>query len=267
MTETLCPSCRSASPDNLLCKRCTDRLLGDLHQLAQLWPELQVTYRRQSQSGEDKTTRAHDIPMPYDHDAATVRDSVVNTIGTWIRTLSLGEKDLDDLGDTVQAWCQWLSRRIERIRGHEAADEIVDQIHYCLGIVKHAIDPVSDAIYCGECTICGKRLYAMPEADKAVCRQCAWIGVDSTLPVPPPRADAWKKAEAKLLTRAQVIEALTYNGFEVKAPTFRSWVHRDRLQAQGYQRNGAPLYLLGDAMGLARALALVPDQSKETMAG
>lgn len=261
--QPTCPACGDPQHDGLLCAKCTTQLRRDLEQLPALWAELPTTYLRQSATGDEHGSRSHDAPLQYDVGAATVRDSVANTISTWIRELSFG--DDTNLAPNIGAWCRWLTDRTERIRGHMSAAQIVDELHYAANIIRQAVDPHSDAIYCGNCPICDKRVYAPPDADTALCRWCWIAGDQSTLPVPARQAGAWKAAEDRLVTRSQVFEALTFNGVPVPNTTFRSWIHRGQLQARRYQRNGTPLYRFGDALLLARAAALMPDQSKDTL--
>ena len=249
--EPKCPSCGSRVPDWLLCTSCTTRLLTDLSNLPIWWAELSTTYLGQAQHGGSEDGRGSgENPLPYSYNATVVRDSVINTLTTWIRELDLG--DTANLGQNMRAWCRWLSDRINRIRGHAAAAELVDEIHYAVGIVRAAVDRPGESVYCGKCPVCEKEMRANPEADKATCRSCEMAGIESTLPVPSRQADAWKLAEDKMITRAQVVEAFEYYGLKVPASTFRWWIHTTRLVAKAYAPNEVPLYLLRDALELAR---------------
>jgi len=249
-----CPSCTRPTPDGLVCQSCIERLRADLTALPGYWAELPTTIHRQAQTGDGSGGKAHEAPLPFDLTAATVRDSVINTIGTWVRELSFG--DDTNLAPTMRAWCRWLLDRTQRIRGHLAAEEIIDEIHYAVSIVRQVIDRPGDSILCATCEVCGKDIRASPDAAEAVCRWC-WIGGrENSYPVPARRADAWKEAESRLVTRAQVLEALVYYQIEVKPPTFRSWIHREMLKPQGYRSNGTPLYLLGAVLKLARSTDL-----------
>ena len=276
-----CPVCTRESPDNLLCHTCTSAFEADLTpvpaatgqvtDIPTLWSELATTYQRQAQTGDGNGRRADaEVPLPFSVTAATVRDSVANTISTWIRDLQQPKEPAPE--PTMKAWCAWLLERVSRIRGHEAVEQIVDEIHYAASILRSAVDRPGETTYCGKCEVCGKELRANPDAEKVTCRWC-WIGGDErTYPVPKKLANMWEHADEARLTRAQILEALVYNGVPVNAATFRSWIHRGPRGGLGltpveHRHNGTPLYRLGDALALARAAALVPDQSKETLVG
>ena len=254
-----CPACTRRSDDGLLCTSCTDRLKEDLTLLPIYMAELSTTYLRQAHTGDGSGGKTHEEPLPYNHDAATVRDSVINTVGTWIRELSLG--DDVDLAPNIRAWCRWLHDRAQRMRGHVAAEEICDEIHYAVGIVRAAIDRAAESTYCGKCDVCSKDLHASPDAPHAVCRYCYIGGRENSYPIPGRRANDWKLAADKLLTRAQVLEALIYLRLEVNAATFRSWIHRGALKPEDYQKNGAPLYRLRTVQDLANQVRVSVDRT------
>lgn len=243
-----CPSCLSDTPDGLLCATCVGKLKRALHDLPWLMDELRTTLARQSQAGTGNGGRGESA-LPYDWNAGHVREDVGNTLTTWVRELDMG--DTADLRSTTRALCKWLTDRMERIRGHAAASEILDEITYQVGDVRRAIDRASDLVFCGSCPVCGRDMLAHEDAAEAVCRYCAWAGIESVLPVQPMRADMWARAEDELLPRRLIVQAFPVYGVEVKPSTFRTWIAKGRLRPQG-ERNGAPLYPLRRALELAR---------------
>lgn len=231
--------------------------------------ELLITRVRLSQAGTGNGSCGADRALPYDWDASHVREDVGNTLTTWVRELDMGDLWVEEQGcwcapyrpcqgwrriplpNTTRALCGWLLRRIERIRGHGAADELLDEICYQVDDVRRAIDNPPPLAYCGRCGICGREMYARQDDEQAVCRYCERVGIESVLPAQPMRADMWRRVEVMDLPRRLILQALPLYGREVNPATFRGWIWRGRLRPAG-AANGAPLYSLRRALDLAR---------------
>jgi hypothetical protein len=217
--------------------------------------DLRVTLTRQAQTGTGNGGRGADSALPYDWNASHVRADVGNTLSTWIRELDFG--DTRDLAGNIRAWCHWLADRVERIRGHAAAEQILDEITYQVSDVRRAIDAHAETIYCGTCDICGKDLYAPREAAEAVCRWCVWAGLDARYPVESRRAGMLEQAKAKHLPRGDILRAIpSLYRLQVNAATFRTWIHRGQLRPVETTADGVPLYRVGDVVALAEQTAL-----------
>jgi len=249
MTAKTCPACGDPEHDGLICRLCIGDLRHDLHALPDLMRELATTITRQSQSGGDGARKGREEPLPYDWSAAHTRDDVVNTVGTWIRVLDLG--DTVSLGVTMTAWCGWLVERTERIRSHVAGAELVDELRYSVQQVRIAIDTPPPSAFYGRCEICGRDLLGRPDATEVTCRYCERGGVSATYDAASRRRGLWQTAPEQLVTRRTALDALPTWGLIVAPATFRSWLHRGALIAE-QQHDGRVVYRLGDVLELAR---------------
>ena len=253
--EPKCPSCGSRVPDWLLCRSCTDRLERDLTALPELMRELRTTYTRQSQAGTGNGGKGAETALVFDENAATVQDEVINTIGTWIREMDLG--DTQNLAPNMRAWCRWLLDRINRIRGHAAGGELVDEIADCVKRVKRAIDRPADRLYCGKCDVCQADMWARQGEDDIICQTCknALPSVVSSYSVDVRRSAMLAAAADSLATRSEILTAVPgMYGVPINGDTFQTWVKRGRLADKG-TRDGQKIYRLGDALDLARDVA------------
>jgi hypothetical protein len=249
-----CPSCGRKVPDWLLCTSCTRILEGNLKALPELMRELRTTYTRQSQAGTGNGGKGAETALVFDENAATIQDEVINAIGTWIRELSMGD---DNVASNMRAWCNWLTDRINRIRGHAAASEIADEIADCVKRVRRAIDRPADRLYCGKCDICQTGLWAKASDDVVTCQSCAGMvpPVVNSVLVTARRSAMLEQATESLATRAEILTAVPgMYGVPINGDTFQSWVKRGRLISVG-TRDGQATYRLGSALDLARETA------------
>lgn len=255
-----CPRCRAEQVDGLLCKACAGQLWLALLDLPQWLHELDLTLARQDRTGT--SGKATGVPMPIRDQALRVRDYVRNQLATWVRELDLG--DAHGLADNPRARCGWLAARIERIRIHPAADECADEVLYCRQIIEHAVDARPERDLAGYCPVCAHAMYAPRDADTVTCRDCKRAGIDASYETAVTRgALAQRRLELRgkrrdmLVTRATALAAVAHMGRPVQPATFRKWVQRGRegepggILQLGVDRDGKPLYRLGDVMDRA----------------
>lgn len=266
-----CPVCGSDTVDGLPCGRCTKQLRDALAELPDLLDELVTTATRQAVVGQGGG-KSSDDPLPFDWASSDQHWAIRNTLLTWVRELELG-----DLGEWVEGcwckpyrpcrgrrwvplandpaeWCRWLARRVERIRGHGEAAMMIDEITYCAQAARSAVDLPTDGAYCGTCDICDRPLYAKLDALEVECRHCTWAGIDAVYPVKDRRDDMVSRAEgAAVLTKAEILDVAPAYRLTINPSTFRTWTSRRQLEPKG-ERMGVPLYRLGDALDLARAV-------------
>lgn len=252
MSETPCPACGNPSPDGLLCRLCTNRLKADLAALPELLRELDVTVTRQARIGsgaaKDRT------PLPVNLAASDTAWAVRNTLLTWVRTIEIG--DADGLPDKPGAWCNWLGRRIERIRGHDEAGMLADEIGYCVVSIRQVVDLPPDLLYCGQCPTCGRDLMAKPGAKVVTCKRCERAGITTVeVDVEVTRrlmlTAAQRDGEARLLTLSELIEHIdVFHGYRLNPDTVRQWVKRGRLM-----RRPGGLYDVTEVVDLVRDAA------------
>lgn len=219
-----CPACKDLSADGLLCRRCTTRCRKDLEKLPELWWELEITQTRQSQAGTGVGGRGATSPLPFDGRASDARDSISNTISTWVRELDMG--DTEHLASNFRAWCRWLGDRIQRIRGHVAAGEIADELSRCVALARRVIDPHGGAAFAGPCEVCGGDIYGPRGGQRGTCRKCGLVVDDLEMRwarIAVQAEDAWVDKRTML---AAVPSAY---GVELSDTRFRKWTSRGKL--------------------------------------
>lgn len=257
MNDGKCPKCDRASSDWTLCNRCVGHMSNDLEAIPDLLRELAITYTRQDQAGTGNGGAGAEKGLPFDGRASSVRSEVVNTLGTWIRDLDHG--DTTDLEHTPEAWCRWLGQRINRIRGHQACDEIAKDIQRCARSIRSVIDQPAARLWCGHCPICETDLYARPGQDVVTCNRCAEIlppghvlpeyGVAETRE--PMISELWDS----LATAHELVDAVP-RAFNVKIrdKDVERWIKHGRLVEQG-RRGRWATYHIGTTVTLAREQA------------
>lgn len=257
--ETQCPKCGALQADVLLCTPCTDKLVAQLRSLPGLLHELHVTLTRQARMGAGGAGgKGKERPLPFNVNASEVGDTARMTLSTWVRELDMG--DTEYLGDNPRAWALWLADRIERIRGHEAAAEIADEVDYLTRTIRAAIDRPADLEFYGKCGVCEADLYAPHGSVEGYCRKCKVEGVTTTYDPAANRAEIQSQAEHHWGTVAECARVLSVFGLEVEVKTIRNWatVNRHgnvRLVSTGVNMKGLALYRIGDVMDLAQERA------------
>lgn len=268
MTEIPCPICLGPTPDGLLCRVETARLVADLKSLPGLMAEMRTDLTRQSRKGSGG--RGSGTPLVFGFDAAWTRDAVVGTIASWIRELA--ELHNEDLytevkvpcvcrppwkltskscpgahtriefipGDTMDSWCSWLIHRINRIRGHQAVEQIVDELTDAVRSVRQAIDRPADREYVCLCPICGKGVYGPAGAHddtEVTCRECRRIAPRDdngrlladlgAFHVGDERIRRHQALRDSVLPERDVLTAVAaLRGEPLSPKTFRNWVNR-----------------------------------------
>jgi hypothetical protein len=221
---------------------CIAPLRRALAELPELMRELRCNLTRQNQAGSGNGGRGRETPLPYDVNSSEVYFCVTNTVAAWIRELDAG--DLNDINaDTMTAWCRWLLKRIPRIRGHQDAAQLMDEILYAHRIIRPTIDRPPDREYVCPCVICGHGVYATPGAVWVACQRCTEVAErdeDGRVTGYVPEytvADAHLNRLAvlrdQMLTEQDVLTAVeVLRKQTVPAKTLRSWINRGRLPAR-----------------------------------
>lgn len=247
------PNCCRPSWDGLVCTPCAEQLRHDLQRLPADLRELDIKLTKLGVTGDSDARPSQSAPLPYDAAASEVAWCVRNTLSTWVRELDLG--DTIGLANSPRAWCRWLHDRVERIRGHAAGGEIVDELRYLCSQVRRAIDLPPDLALVGSCDQCGNHLYALIDDTAVTCRHCSRAGIDVTYDVASTRMALASRVEGEQVTREVALAVIARAwGIPVRQATFRQWVHRERIQAVSASRDGRPLYRVGDVLDLARKL-------------
>lgn len=273
VSQMICPVCEQPESEGLLCKDCARKLVRDLTDLPELMRALDDVLTRQAQTGTGNGKRkSSSTPLPFDQSASITRESVVNTITTWVRELDLGDVKVRTpqctcrvplapcqgyvmvpVPPNFRALCGWLCQRIVRIRMHPAVVEIYDELTYMVADVRRTVDVPGPRTFYGKCEVCERDIYGRSDAAEVVCRYCEMAGVAVVYPAASRRTGLWAAAEDHLVTSRVVMTALPVYGLPTSPATFRSWLHRGMLlPKQDPKRPGAMLYRLGDALALAR---------------
>ncbi len=253
-----CPVCH-AEGDWLMCGVCSQKLVAQLRALPGLLHELHVTLTRQARMGSGGAGgKGKERPLPFNVNASEVSDEARMTLSTWVRELDFG--DTEHLANNPRAWALWLADRIERIRGHEAAEEIADTIDYLTRQIRMAIDRPADQEFYGKCAVCEADLYAPHGSVEGYCRRCKAEGVTTTYDPAANRASIQSQAEHHWGTVAECTRVLAAFGLEVEVKTIRNWATVNRhgniqLEQRGVNKLGLAVYRIGDVMDLARARA------------
>ena len=259
MSDLVCPRCRRASADGLLCRDCLAHGRDQLRKIARHWNDVYVR-----KTGSGGTSRGYASRVPVTDGQTKVLAYVRNQLSTWVRELDLGDagewvaecrcepyracpghRRWIPLAGDPATWALWLAARTQRIASHAAGDEAIDEFDYCAGLVIRAINPRHTLTGCGKCPVCGSDVFAVDDDPVGVCRRCAEAGVESTLHRLSQRGDLWARVPDRPLPRRLLIEALPMFGLRVKPSTFRQWVFQERLKPVG-EENGAPLYRVSD---------------------
>lgn len=227
------------------CGTCTGRLLNDLNALPGLLDDLDDTITRQVRIGDRAGKRTDDTPLPVNLVASEVMDVARSTLLAWVLTIEDG--DVGGLADDPRAWCRWLVDRIERIRRHEEAVTLADEIAAARHMVRRAVDLPVERQYLGVCEACGTDLYAAKGSSSVMCGRCQRLTGDAPdIDVEARRSQISASMVDMLAPKSEVLGYVRWQlGVEIPDGTFRSWISRGALQAH------AGRYRIGDVIRLA----------------
>lgn len=284
MTQLYCPrpECDEPVADGLLCARDTSRLRHALRELPTAFKDLDLTETRQSKTGEGK--RGRETPLPFDVDAAAAREAVIGTVASWIRDLAETHgEDLDHRqlichghacvtvvswapGRTMRDWCDWLTKRMHRIRAHPAVEQLWDELMDCRRLIDREVDRPADQTYLCACALCGSPVFGPEHQDEVECRACALVvgkGDDGEpLGYIPVYSRTEEKQRSKDALHAEHVPATDLrtairhvSGIWVNRKTLHSWITRGRLLAVVW-RGDVPLYSVADAVKRANEIPI-----------
>lgn len=265
-----CDACtRPVADQAYLCAACSDELEQAVAEIPGLWDELQTTITRQAKTGGGVGSRSAEKPVPFHVEASAAAGVVADTVGAWAREFT----DRPVIGPTCPDRCAhgsctairvlrqpagvpgmaWrLLAAVGRIRHDRQAAAAHDELVHCQKLIRWTIDRAPDRWYAGRCGLpddkeqCPGELYAVAGAKYVRCPVC---GTDYYV------ADrrAWLLAAAQdaLLTAAELSRALPNLLDQQLSPgTIRSWASRGQLAAHATDREGRPLYRVGDVVDL-----------------
>lgn len=156
--------------------------------------------------------------------------------------------------NSLQALGAWLVEQVEWMRHHPGGADLIEELTYCMRAGLRAIDNPGKRLLIGACdaTIadeqgmsveCGAQLYAREYDVEIECTTCGTVHQTR---------DTWDRMLAKsenlLLTRTEIVHALSGFGVTVTANQLQGLTRRGRLIARGMSsgRPPRPMYRLGD---------------------
>lgn len=161
LTDCALPACDRPVSDAWVCAPCAATIAGRLKAAAELWPDLLATCAGQARMGEPgPRARGHAPPQPIrpglgdpadDHQvgpptglpfgwtATNVRDSVRNTVTTWVRHI-VAERPTGMLLGSTPTLLRWLAGQCEWLRHQRYGPEALDELDDAAGMVAPAVD-------------------------------------------------------------------------------------------------------------------------------
>ena len=146
--------------------------------------------------------------------------------------------------DTVPAMAAWLAQRMDRIRQHEAAAQIVAGVTGAVRAAQRAIDRPPSRVYGGPCPQCGADLLGQPGEPTVTCPGCG-TGYNLATRRAVMEGQLRIRLADTLGTPDWCTTAASACGLHVTAAIIRVWASRRRLA----QRPGG-LYRFGDIAAL-----------------
>lgn len=249
-----CQLCaRPSGDDAYACTACADTLAAALKEITGeglphgLAEDLDIALAKQgTKPARDGSghTKASEAPMPMDVRASEAAGVLRSTLVTWVRLIH-GEGSKRPLpADTLPAMAGWLLPITGWLRHADYGPEAIDEITAAVKQAKKAVDTPPSLAYVGPCE-CGAAVYTKTGSPIGTCRECG-----TTWGVQEQREWLRKAAEDQLMTAAAIARATSRSGALVSPSTIRSWKVRGRIAPHGTDKDGYPLYRLGDALNL-----------------
>jgi hypothetical protein len=252
-----------------VCSDCAAKLAGDLGDVPGLERELELTRTRQVRiTGLARVPRPRpsedeeESPLPFDERVAAVFDALRNALSTTVRLIDDGLTEpllgpahfnckhrscglimLNYPANTMAAMAAWLLCRMEAIRHHEAAPEIVDDVRQAVRRARQVIDRPADLMFAGPCDQCGHDLYARPESAEITCQPCQLV-----YDVKDRREWLLASAEDHLATASEIAGFLSAFHDDVSPGRIAKWGERGRITERGVNSHGRKMYRVGDVL-------------------
>ena len=269
MTPT-CVRCEREMPDQAYaCRSCADRAERHLAELVDMTPAARDVAHGQSRRGTGGGSSGKPgSRLPIDLRSSARLDAVQVQLVGWARHIC-AERGLPLPGagcadDLVVELAGWLPGHLEWMRHRAEVDEFLTDVDACARVVRGIARGPVDQRYLGPCGAlilpesdqegsevgrdtpeCSGDVYGPQGGSTGSCRTCgARVSQDERR--------AWLDEQTRdRAYRASEIE----DAHKVKAHTIRMWAARGIIAEHGRDRLGRPLYLLGEVLDLAAAMA------------
>lgn len=250
MADCALPACRRTVSDAWVCAPCAATIAGRLQAAAELWPDLLTTCAGQARMGEPgPRARGHAPPQPIrpglgdpaeDHQggpptglpfgwtASDVRDSVRNTVTTWVRHI-VAERPTGMLLGTTPTLLRWLAGQCEWLRHQPYGAEALDELDDAVGMVAPAVDrpAMRTRVAVGPCpeVDCAGQVTALVPArlDIPAVMRCDGCGSEWG-------AQQWARVGRRIMARMEMMGGMTLVEF------LRARLDEDERQVEGSGR-------------------------------
>jgi hypothetical protein len=272
VTGTECVRCGRPTPDGYADVHCRDLirrdLLGDDSRddrpgLVDTAPAARDIAQGQSRGGgEGGASGKPESRLPLDLAVTAKLDAVQGEMTTWARHVA-EERYSGPQGhvgeDPIVVAARYLAANVEWLRHRPEVDEAYAAIELCARVVRGIVRGPAAQRFLGPCGAhwtewnpdgtpldagyCEGDVYARDGAASGRCRTCG-AEVDTA------ERQAWLDAEvrSRAFRAAHIAEA-----YGIRPNTIRKWAERGKLTAHGTDRDGRPLYNVGDVLDLAVA--------------
>jgi hypothetical protein len=276
MSAPTCVRCGRPMADTAyVCPAETARAAEQLRQIADMTAAARDVAHGFSRHGGGAASGKPGSRLPLDLTATSKLDAVQNELTTWMRHIA-AERGVEIPARTINApaeiiveAAEWLQGHLEWLRHRQEVSEALSGIAAAARVVAGIARGPGSQKYLGPCgatlcSLCGlvehghvcegdipvwdcegdiyARVYADGTVAKAgACRTCrATVATDERT--------AWLDAEV----RGHAFRAAEIgNAYGIRANTIRVWADRGLLVAHGHDRDGRPLFNVGDVLDLA----------------
>jgi len=266
--SSTCPVCSAEQPEGLLCHDDTSRLERDLHAVAAVVEDLDISLSKQARLGTLGKSGLARERMPINLGAIDSRWVLANVLSVWAADVSGGKWHPQPRGRSAtpvetQAAALLLDS-IPQIRRHPAVHQLVDEVSDAVHQARRVVDRPADWAYLGQCYVetpdpdgrmvtCLNEMYGRPGASEVQCKVCG-----TEHPVAERRAWLLQRAQNTILS---VKDASLFigevAGVRVSQSSIRGYLHRGKLA----YRPGVP-----NGIRLGDLLTVVLDESERKTA-
>jgi hypothetical protein len=249
VSQLLCLRCGNPSRDGGLCDADTSVLRDNLRHAAGLLDDLDISTTMQSVLfSQSRKVRSAEPPMPVNLKSSDLAAGYDSLLVSWARACGADE-DRDLFGTGRQA-AAWMLKRINSVRMHEAAGDLVDELVSQAGACWRAIDRPAELTPFGACgaaiddegNTCPRQLFAEKGATAITCRSCGtWHELKA-------RYEKTLENSAHMQGQpSEVAAALSALGVHCTSSMIRGMAHRRRLDPTHVDEvTGRTWYRLGD---------------------
>jgi hypothetical protein len=267
MSAPLCVVCTRPTADGYACMACgVDRPRAQLAEIADMTPAARDVAHRANRRAGGGGSGKPGSSLPLDLGATARLDAVHAVVAGWARhigeTRGVPQPWVRPAGapaiDPIVTLARWLDGHLEWMRHRQEADEFLRDVGECARIVRGLARGPAEQKYLGPCGAllliegvegpwpCEGDVYGIRGASRARCRDC---GAE----VAQEDREAWLDGEVRSHAFRAVHIADAYG---VNVNTIRTWHARGLLTAHGEDRDGRPLFNVGEVLDMFRDLAV-----------